>query len=284
MQLSNITSKFQNYTYNEDKTISQILADLKNSDLLDTNDLKIQEYLLPEILTLLQKAILNRFSTDLLFQKNYWSWGFVTLYYSNFYLSQALNRLKGDFFVYIPSFGRKGRKNVKLDYEDNQYKLLDIENIYRDSHKGELKKLKENYIVLIGTKFSSSILDINESQIRNEINYTFNYYKEFDNNFRNDINIIRCQTEYKNNTSTIEEFKLLKINDNRFELIFHLFDNIKNENKIFENCLNELNLNFEDSLIYKYDNSYMKHIESIFKKNTFHIPSKLIHTQFKGYL
>ena len=99
MPLSQITSKFQNYTYNDTKIVSEYLTTLKNSNQLDTNNLQIQEYLLPEILVLLKKAVLNRFSTDLLFQKNYWSWGFVTLYYSNFYLAQALNRLKGNFFL-----------------------------------------------------------------------------------------------------------------------------------------------------------------------------------------
>jgi len=284
MQLSHITSKFQNYTYNEDKTISQVLTDLKSSDLLDTNNLKIQEYLLPEILTLLQKAILNRFSTDLLFQKNYWSWGFVTLYYSNFYLSQALNRLKGNFFVRF-----EGMKNIQLD-NDNKYKLMNTNS--SDNHKKELEKLRENYSFLLpNLRYKLAIPDdysvrsfFNESKIRNDINYTLYYYKEFDNDFKNNISIMKCQEEYKNNTSSVEEFKLLKISDNRFELIFHLLDNIKNENEIFENRLNKLNLNFKDSLIYKYDNSYIKYIESIFKKNTFHIPSKLIHTQFKGYL
>ena len=286
MSLSQITSKFQNYTYNDSRIISEYLNDLKNDSQLDDNNLEIQEYLLPEILVLLKKAVLNRYSTDLLFQKNYWSWGFVTLYYSNFYLSQALNRLKGDFFIRL----KGGIKNIRLDLSDNQYKLYKTNS--SDTHKKELEKLRENYIFLISNiTYRMAIPDdyhtqpfFNESKVRNDINYTLKFYREFENKFSENINISQCQDNYNTDDSTLDEFKLLKINNSRFDLIFHLLRTIKDDNEIFESKYNNLMNTLNHKMIFKYKNKYLKYIKYIFKKNKFHIPNEKINNQFKGYL
>ena len=79
MSIQQIINEFQNYTYNKTEIISKYVKDLKNSGALDTNSLQIQEFLLPEIMLLMKKALVNRLSADLLFQNNYWSWGLVTL-------------------------------------------------------------------------------------------------------------------------------------------------------------------------------------------------------------
>jgi len=285
MPLYDITSKFQNYTYNDNKTISQALVDLNNTDQLDVDDLQIQEYLLHEILTLFKKALLNKFSADLLFQKNYWSWGFVTLYYSNFYLSQSLNRLKGDFIV---RYGR-GMKNIQLNTNDNKYKLINANS--SDNHKKELEKLRENYAFLLSDiTYKTAIPDdyqvrpfFNESKVRNDINYTLKYYQEFDRNFTCGIAINECQESYKSNTFSHDEFKFLEISDSRFKLIYHLLNNIKGDNANFESKFNILSDKLSKQLMYKNHKEYLKYIESIFKQHTFHIPSERIHTQFKGY-
>lgn len=270
MPFSHITSKFQNYTYNDNQVISQYLINLKNSNQLDGNNLQIHGYLLPEILTLLKKAILNRFSSDILFQKNYWSWGFVTLYYSNFYLTQSLNRLSGNFFV---KFNR-GMKNIQLDYDDNQYKLLDSNS--SDTHKKEFEKLRSNYVFLItNNDFNQAIPDdytsrpfFNESKMRNEINYTLQYYKEFDGKLKNSINIEQCTQNYIDDNSNINEFRLLTINDSRFKIIFTLLNLIKKDNEIFER---------------EYDNLILKIRRNLTNKN-FHSITETLENKFKGYL
>ena len=285
MPLSQITSKFQNYAYNDNKIISQYLVDLKNNNQLDSNNLEIQAYLLPEILVLLKKAVLNRFSTDLLFQKNYWSWGFVTLYYSNFYLAQALNRLKGNFFLRF-----NGIKNIQLDSIDNQYKLMTTNS--SDTHKKELEKLRENYTFLItDISYRIAIPDdyairpfFNESKVRNDINYTLYYYKEFDNKFCENINIFQCREDYSTYNLTFDEFKLLQINNSRFDLIFELLDSIKKDNEVFEMKFDSFLNTLSDNMIFKYDNQYLKYIENFFRENKFHISSEIVHNQFKGYL
>jgi len=285
MPLSQITSKFQNYAYNDNKIISQYLVDLKNNNQLDSNNLEIQAYLLPEILVLLKKAVLNRFSTDLLFQKNYWSWGFVTLYYSNFYLAQALNRLKGNFFLRF-----NGIKNIQLDSIDNQYKLITTNS--SNTHTKELTKLRENYTFLItNDNYRIAIPDdyqvrpfFNESKVRNDINYTLYYYKEFDNKFCENINIFQCREDYSTYNLTFDEFKLLQINNSRFDLIFELLDSIKKDNEVFEMKFDSFLNTLSDNMIFKYDNQYLKYIENFFRENKFHISSEIVHNQFKGYL
>ncbi|MBL0703612.1 MAG: hypothetical protein JJV95_06500 [Sulfurospirillum sp.] len=201
MIFNDIVNEFQNYSYNDAASISEYLKSLNDSGSLDSEDLRIREFLLPEVIILLNKSILNRFSTDVLFQNNYWSWGIVTLYYSNFFLSQALNRLKGDFFTFIPSYGRgQGRRNIKLD-TDGKYKLLSISNAYKDSHGGELKKIKENYSFLLldstqNNNFLRAISNINESQIRNKVNYQLTHFKELSlKKFYNNISLEECKFE-----------------------------------------------------------------------------------------
>jgi hypothetical protein len=71
MSIQQIINEFQNYTYNKTEIISKYVKDLKNSGALDTNSLQIQEFLLPEIMLLMKKALVNRLSADLLFQNNY---------------------------------------------------------------------------------------------------------------------------------------------------------------------------------------------------------------------
>jgi hypothetical protein len=252
MSISNIVNEFQNYSYNSTTRISIFLNELKQAGNLNEDNINIREYILPEVIILLNKAILNRLSTDLLFQKNYWSWGFVTLYYSNFFLAQALNRLKGDFFVFIPSYGRKGRKAIKL--EDENYQLLDIENRYRDSHKGELQKLRENYDFLLdlsNQNFLNAILDIDESSIRNKINYQLNHYKEIAmSNVTDSLSIEKCLEEHKNSiqsrSSIYDEFKLLYINRDRFNLLFDLLNGIKDINEVFEIEYQNFKTNFSN--------------------------------------
>jgi len=294
MSFNNIINEFQNYSYNDTLTISNYLDNLKKINSLDENNLNIQEYLLHEVMTLLNKAILNRFSTDLLFKENYWSWGIVTLYYSNFFLSQALNRLKGDFFTFIPSYGRRqGRRNIKLD-ADGKYKLLSITNAYKDSHGGELKKIQENYSFLLlestqNNNFLRAISNINESQIRNNVNYQLTHFKELSlKKFYDNISLEECKFEYNNyctHSTTHEEFKLLGINADRFNLIFYMLNKIKNINNDFENKF----INFEeilrDETRYRFSNDTMKTIENKLNTNmNFHSISNILEEQIKGLL
>lgn len=62
-------------------------------------------------------------------------------------IAQALNRLKGDFFIFISGFGEIRRKNIKLN--SGIFTLLNITQQYNDSHGGEFMKFRENYDFLL---------------------------------------------------------------------------------------------------------------------------------------
>ncbi|MFM8006321.1 MAG: hypothetical protein ACKO86_15570, partial [Dolichospermum sp.] len=57
----------------------------------------VNNYILTDIEKLLSKAILNICAADNLIKQGYFSWGFVTSYYANFFLIQGLNRTQLNF-------------------------------------------------------------------------------------------------------------------------------------------------------------------------------------------
>lgn len=266
LELENIANEYQNYAYDASEHIASNLTNLKRLQRLDESNLAIHSFILPEVIKLLNKAILNRLSVDMLFEKNYWSWGFVGLYYSNFFLSQALNRLKGDFFVFIPLFGKsKGRKNIQR--VSSVFTLIDTANKYADSHAGELLKFKENYNFLLAnsTKYSRflySISTLNESEIRNNINYRLDFYNELmSKSFKSGLNFQECHLLYKsisngtNKTQTVcDEFTLLRINNDRFGLIFNILNRISEKNSNFEEPYSKLLSNITSEI--KYNTNY----------------------------
>jgi len=287
MVFNNIVNEFQNYSYNDSTSISEYLKNLNASGSLDSEDLRIQEFLLPEVIILLNKSILNRFSTDVLFQNNYWSWGIVSLYYSNYFLSQALNRLKGDFFVQISQLDKR---NIKL--ENGLYKLYT--SVPRNEHIGEANKFKENYTFLLSNttenhKYLKAISTINESNIRNIVNYQLKHYREFSfNEFKLGIDFEECYTEYENylvNNTQNEEFKLLGINNDKFNLIFHLLNYVEKTNEVFELEFTLFKNKLEKEISYTFSNDILKIIENkLNKKMKFHTISNILEKQIKGLL
>ena len=181
-------------------------------------------------------------------------------------------------------------KNIQLDSADNQYKLINVNS--SDTHKKVLEKLRENYTFLItDDNHRIAIPDdyhvrpfFNESKVRNDINYTLRYYKEFNNKFCENIDISQCKEDYYNYNFTFNEFNLLKINNSRFNLIFELLNTIKKDNETFEIKFNSFLHILSDKMIFRYDNQYLKYIEKINNKNKFHISSEKINNKFKGYL
>jgi hypothetical protein len=287
MSLNNIINEFQNYSYNDSISISEYLNNLNNNNSLDTEKLEIREFLLHEILILLNKSILNRFSTDVLFQNNYWSWGIVSLYYSNYFLSQALNRLKGNFFVQIPTLGKR---NIKL--ENGLYKLY--KSVPKNEHRGESKKFQDNYTFLLvnsteNSKYLRAILDIKESEIRNIVNYQLKHYREFSfNEFKQGVDFNQCHSEYKNyiiNDTENEEFKLLGINNDKFNLIFNILNEIENTNENFKSKFILVKNKLKNESSYKFTYSTLRVLENKLNTNMrFHTISDILEKQIKGLL
>ncbi|GEM_PF-2156583 len=267
------TNKFIDFTVSNDKTVNEaIKTAIGNNDSFV--DLRL--YLLNDILVLIEKAILNKLSSDIQFQKNYWTWGFVTVYYSNFYLAQILNRLSDRFFVYVDD---NFNKSIQFDSTSNLYDLT-LQKDGNSSHEREFKILQKNYerikpwkvnnvasfneiatavkINLPATNLFKYTIDneIKESKIRNEINYQLKHYRE--------INLEhRYLTKYKqwhddiiqnnkNSSHYPDYFQLLIINEKRFLFLSMLLDEIKSINPAFNIKMQRLSQKINQ----KYDTTF----------------------------
>ena len=192
--------------------------------------------------------------------------------------------------MYIPYFRREGRRNIKLT--DGRYKLLAIDNTYKDSHGGEFKKLKENYTFLLADdtlyrNFLNSISDINESTIRNNINYKLKHYREFSfKELMENLSLEESKREYKHILETntnYDEFKLLKINISRFNLVFNILNKIKNINSSFEVEYDKFLALLDKELSYKFNSEIVRKIENNFNSGMhFHTFSTILEKQLKG--
>ncbi|WP_414569574.1 hypothetical protein [Nostoc sp. CCY 9925] len=131
-------------------------------------------YILTDIEKLLSKAVLNICSTDHLIKKGYFSWGFVTSYYSNFFLIQGLNRTQLNFTTWVS-------RSVDCQEKDYQKKDIYIKGIANsvDEHQRQFKRFFENFSDFRNRRGIDRFWNIgiksfelgNESEIRNTINY-----------------------------------------------------------------------------------------------------------------
>ncbi|MCC5616658.1 hypothetical protein LC605_16585 [Nostoc sp. CHAB 5836] len=153
-------------------------------------------YILTDIEKLLSKAVLNICSTDHLIKKGYFSWGFVTSYYSNFFLIQGLNRTQLNFTTWVS-------RSVDCQEKDYQKKNIYIKGIANstDEHQRQFKRFFENFSDFRSRKGIDRFWNIgiksfdlgNESEIRNTINYEIcpNAFYELDLETQEFYKIIR---------------------------------------------------------------------------------------------
>ena len=251
------TNKFKDFTLSSDKTVNEIILEEFNNG---NSIFPLEKVLLNDILILLEKSILNKLSSDIQFQKNYWTWGFVTVYYSNFYLAQILNRLSDKFYIYI-----NDGLNKEVVYKNNYYEFG--QNNRDNTHQREFKLLKSNYSTIktygdIRLKLIFDILqitekdkifkytidnEIKESEIRNRINYQLKHYKEINLESKN-LTIYKKWYDdiiVKNKVSSHypDYFQLLIINEKRFLFLSILLNEIKAINPAFKIKIQRLEQN-----------------------------------------
>lgn len=242
------TNKFRDFTLSSNKTVNEVILE---EHQLGNAIFPLERVLLNDIVILLEKAILSKLSSDIQFQKNYWTWGFVTVYYSNFYLAQILNRISNKFYIYI-----NDNLNKEVIYKNNSYEFG--QNNGDNTHQREFKLLKANYsqIKKYGDKKLKPILDvfnttnkdmifkytidndIKESEIRNKINYQLKHYKEINLEFKN-LTMYKkwydgIVVNNKVNSHYPDYFQLLIINEKRFLLLSMLLNEIKAINPAFK--------------------------------------------------
>lgn len=131
-------------------------------------------YILTDIEKLLSKSILNICATDYLITKGYFSWGFVTSYYANFFLIQGLNRTQLNFITWV-------NRSIDCKYENYQKQTINIVAIAKSSeqHQREFQRFFDNFKHFRNSKGIDRYWNIgiynfelgNESEIRNKINY-----------------------------------------------------------------------------------------------------------------
>lgn len=273
------TDKFSEYTMSDDRFINDIIN--------EADEYSLNAYLLNDILKLLDKIILNKLSSDLLFQKGYWSWGFVTIYYSNFYMAQLLNRITGNFFMYKRD---KFNKYISYNQDTNLYNVPS-QNNGETSHLREFKKLKNNfsYIKMWDDEKLQDLLDlvkvenkdllfkytidneIKESEIRNEINYRLKHYQEIEYNSRKNIAYAKIYNKIIHDNFCLlkdkQAFNLVQVNQKRFLFLAIFIEEIRNINPAFKLKMERLD----------------KHLESKYM-NEFHNVNSHIRNSIKGLL
>ena len=260
------TNKFKDFTVSSDKTVNEIILE---EHLTGNVIFPLERVLLNDIAILLEKAILNKLSSDIQFQKNYWTWGFVTVYYSNFYLAQILNRLSNKFYIYVDDSLNKEVIYNKGIYEFGQ-------NNRDNTHQREFKLLKSNYSTIktygdIRLKLIFDILqitekdkifkytidnEIKESEIRNRINYQLKHYKEINLEHKNLDRYKRWYDDIiisnKVNSHYPDYFQLLIINEKRFLFLAMLLNEIKAINPAFKIKIERLSEKINE----KYDSTF----------------------------
>ncbi|MFN7661339.1 MAG: hypothetical protein ACK5P3_25045, partial [Dolichospermum sp.] len=80
----------------------------------------VNNYILTDIEKLLAKAVLNICAADNLIKQGYFSWGFVTSYYANFFLIQGLNRTQLNFTTWVS----RSIDCVEKDYQNKNLHII----------------------------------------------------------------------------------------------------------------------------------------------------------------
>ncbi|MDB9447589.1 hypothetical protein [Anabaena sp. CS-542/02] len=134
----------------------------------------VNNYILTDIEKLLSKAVLNICSSDNLIKQGYFSWGFVTSYYANFFLVQGLNRTQLSFTTWVS-------RSVNCHGKDYLKKNIYIKAIANstDEHQRQFQRFFENFKHFRSRSGIDRFWNIgiqpfelgNESEIRNKINY-----------------------------------------------------------------------------------------------------------------
>ncbi|QYX31957.1 hypothetical protein [Sphaerospermopsis torques-reginae] len=188
---SDAKKSFKDYLINLDKS----KEDYEKGFIISN----VNNYILTDIEKLLSKAVLNICAADNLIKQGYFSWGFVTSYYANFFLIQGLNRTQLNFTTWVS----RSIDCVEKDYQKKNLHIIGIANS-SDEHQRQFKRFFENFSHFRNRKGIDRYWNIgiksfelgNEPEIRNWINYE-----------------IRIDAFYELDLDTIEFNKIIK--DNR---------------------------------------------------------------------
>jgi len=250
MTLSEISIAFNNCNGSSVKSFKEYVADLDLSSEnlesgIDIND--SSNYILGDIEKLVDKSIINICAADLLLTKGYFNWGYVTSYYSNFFLIQALNRLMLDFTTYNNKTINCTVKNYSLDlltlkYANNSKGSHEsqFQNFYSKYSQFKFKKSIDRYWTLGVQPFKKKP----EAFLRNIINYHIekNIYYELDIKLDRFHKIIKDNKKYKFDSKKLkiskpENFSIynLELALCRLRICLYILNYIANDNSEYKN-------------------------------------------------
>ena len=152
------------------KALKKSKEDYENGFLISD----LHNYILHDIEKLLSKSLLNICAADYLMKQGYFSWGFVTSYYANFFLVQGLNRTQLNFTTWIDG-------SVNCQREDYLRQIIRIKIVDRstDEHQRQFQRFFDNFTDFRNRKGIDRYWNLglrsfelgSEPKIRNIINY-----------------------------------------------------------------------------------------------------------------
>ena len=148
---------------------------------------------------------------------------------------------------------------------DSALRLLDTEILEKNLDRDDYYR----YILLY-----TRVRDRNDIDIKNEtlVFQARDYY-------------LNKKDYFFNNQVSLKEFKLLKINRSRFELLFHILKQIKETNTDFGIEYNKFMLEIEREITYKFKKETIRRVENYFNKNMkFNMISSVLIEELEGLI
>lgn len=248
MDLEEISIAFKNCNGDANKSFKSYLLELTKTPEDYKNGFVISHannYILADIEKLLSKAIINVCASDSLLKLGYFSWGFVTSYYSGYFSIQALNRLEINFNTWTHHLVRCENKNYVN--QDIKIKIANFSNTHQSEFNlffeniNQIKSLEIDRFWNMGlNRFSQG----DEASLRNEINYSISeeYYYEL----KLDLNLNKFQKIINDNKKSPFSIKEdindpfnysrhhLKLSMSRIRVICYILNYMANQNSEYQ--------------------------------------------------
>lgn len=267
MTLSEISIAFNNCNSSSNKSFKEYIKELElNQSDLETNYevFDAYNYILGDVEKLIDKTILNVCASNMLLKKGYFNWGFVTSYYANFFIIQALNRLMLNF----TTFNNKMINCSTNNYSNNSLKLK-IANKSKGSHESQFQTFYDNYSHFKNQKSINREWNIGirsfklkpEAYLRNIINYHIekNIFYELDIDLTTFNKIIVDNKKYKFdskktkiNKPTNYSIHKLELALSRLSMAMYILNYIANDNSEYKNYFIVKNKKRLKNIIEKY--------------------------------
>ena len=251
--LEQIKNTFYNLSGESSKNVKEYILSLNKSiDDFEKwfTDSNLWNYIFYEINLLFNKGLLNLLATNILLKKWFYSWWFITSYYSSFFIAQAINRLVWDFYVQMNE-----KWYIKITYENWVYNIKSKK--WWKPHEKEFNLFYEKI-----SKLSSDGLWYNNDNTKRN---NWNYYLNKNSFFEFDEDLKDCY--YFIDKYSLDNSQFIKKSINRLKISLNIFkeinfDNLDNKDyvKMYNLSLERFKILYELLLFIWYNNSEYKNL------------------------